>query len=114
MPAIHRASKVQNRAAKVGFDWSEASEVIPKVREELDELESVLDDTARAEDELGDVLFSIINLARHLGIDGEIALRRAVTRFEDRFRAMEEAGPVEGVSLDELNERWERAKNDGR
>jgi tetrapyrrole methylase family protein/MazG family protein len=110
LPAIHRASKVQNRAAKVGFDWPGPSEVIPKVREELDELEAVLDDTARAEEELGDVLFSVINLARHLGIDGEIALRRAVTRFEERFRAMEGGGPVDGVSPDELNERWETAK----
>jgi MazG family protein len=113
MPAMHRASKVQNRAAKVGFDWPSASEVIPKVREELDELESVLDDTARAEEELGDLLFSVINLARHLGLDGEIALRRAVTRFEERFRAMEGAGPLDGVPIDELNERWERAKDDG-
>jgi MazG family protein len=110
MPAIHRASKVQNRAAKVGFDWPGVAEVLPKVREELDELESALGDPGRTEDELGDVLFSVINLARHLDIDAEIALRRAVTRFEDRFRAMEQAGPVEGASLDELNERWDRAK----
>jgi tetrapyrrole methylase family protein/MazG family protein len=110
MPAIHRASKIQNRAAKVGFDWSEAREVIPKVREELDELEAVIDDRERAESELGDVLFSVINLARHLGLDGEVALRRAIDRFETRFRSMEATGPVVGVSLDELNERWEQAK----
>ena len=93
LPAIQRASKIQNRAAKVGFDWSEASEVLPKVREEIDELEAVLTDPSEAESELGDVLFSIINLARHLGIDGELALRGAVDRFETRFRAMEEHGP---------------------
>jgi tetrapyrrole methylase family protein/MazG family protein len=110
MPAVQRASKVQNRAAKVGFDWSEASQVIPKVREELDELEEVLDDPDLAESELGDVLFSVINLARHLGVDGEVALRKAIDRFETRFRLMEGAGPVEGVSLDELNQRWEQAK----
>ncbi|HEX5694866.1 MAG TPA: MazG nucleotide pyrophosphohydrolase domain-containing protein, partial [Acidimicrobiia bacterium] len=110
MPAVQRASKVQNRAAKVGFDWSEASQVIPKVREELDELEEVLDDRDLAESELGDVLFSVINLARQLGLDGEVALRKAIDRFETRFRLMEGAGPVEGVSLDELNQRWEQAK----
>jgi len=110
IPAIHRAAKIQNRAAKVGFDWAEAAEVIPKVREELDELEAVLDDHDRAESELGDVLFSVINLARHLGLDGEVALRRAIDRFESRFRSMEAVGPVDGMSLDELNERWEQAK----
>jgi MazG family protein len=110
MPAIHRASKLQNRASKVGFDWSEAREVIPKVREELDELEAVIDDYDRAESELGDVLFSVINLARHLGVDGEVALRRAIDRFETRFRSMEALGPVDGVSLEELNIRWEQAK----
>jgi tetrapyrrole methylase family protein/MazG family protein len=110
MPAVQRASKVQNRAAKVGFDWSEASQVIPMVREELDELEEVLDDRDRAESELGDVLFSVINLARHLGLDGEVALRKAIDRFETRFRLMEGAGPMEGVSLEELNQRWEQAK----
>jgi tetrapyrrole methylase family protein/MazG family protein len=110
MPATHRASKIQNRAAKVGFDWSRAQDVLPKVREELDELEEVLDDPARAESELGDVLFSVINLARHLGIDGDLALRRAVDRFERRFRAMEEMGPMDGLTLDEMNARWEATK----
>ena len=110
MPAIHRASKIQNRAAKVGFDWSEAAEVIPKVREELEELEGVLGDREQAESEMGDVLFSVINLARHLGLDGEVALRKAIDRFETRFRAMEAAGPIDGVTLDELNRRWEQAK----
>jgi tetrapyrrole methylase family protein/MazG family protein len=113
MPAIHRASKIQNRASKVGFDWPDAAEVLPKIREELDEMEADLDDPERAESELGDVLFSVINLARHLGIDGEVALRRAIDRFEARFRAMEVAGPVSGASLDDLNLRWEQAKDEG-
>jgi tetrapyrrole methylase family protein/MazG family protein len=110
MPALQRASKIQNRAAKAGFDWARAAEVVPQVREELDELEAVLDDPTEAESELGDVLFSVVNLARHLGVDGEIALRRAIERFESRFRHMEGAGPLEGLSLDELNQRWEEAK----
>ena len=110
MPAIQRASKIQNRAAKVGFDWSQAAEVLPKVREELDELEAVLTEPAEAESELGDVLFSVINLARHLGIDGELALRGAVDRFDARFRAMEGMGPIAGLSLEEMNLRWEQSK----
>jgi MazG family protein len=110
MPAMQRASKIQNRAAKVGFDWPDAAEVVPKIREELDELEAVLTDDARAESELGDVLFSVINLARHLGLDGELALRQAIDRFETRFRHMESLGPVDGLSLDQLNQRWEQAK----
>jgi MazG family protein len=110
MPALQRASKIQNRAAKTGFDWDEAAEVVPKVREELDELEAVLDDPTKGEAELGDVLFSVVNLARHLGVDGEVALRTAIDRFEARFRHMEAKGPLDDLSLDELNERWEQAK----
>jgi tetrapyrrole methylase family protein/MazG family protein len=110
MPALQRASKVQNRAAKAGFDWERAAEVVPKVREELGELESVLDDPIEAVSELGDLLFSVVNLARHLGIDGEVALRGAIERFESRFRQMEAIGPLDGLSLDELNRRWESAK----
>jgi uncharacterized protein YabN with tetrapyrrole methylase and pyrophosphatase domain len=70
----------------------------------------VLDDPTRAESELGDVLFSVVNLARHLGVDGEVALRGAIERFETRFRQMEAAGPLDGLSLGDLNERWEEAK----
>jgi tetrapyrrole methylase family protein/MazG family protein len=110
MPAMQRASKIQNRAAKEGFDWAEAAEVVPKIREELDELEAVLADQDLAQSELGDVLFSIIHLARHLGIDGELALRQAIDRFETRFRHMETRGPLEGLTLDEMNRRWEQAK----
>ncbi|MGH8948522.1 MAG: MazG nucleotide pyrophosphohydrolase domain-containing protein, partial [Acidimicrobiia bacterium] len=86
------------------------SEVLPKIREELDELEAVLVDPVEAESELGDVLFSVINLARHLGIDGELALRGAVDRFETRFRRMELAGSLDGLTMDELDRRWEEAK----
>ena len=110
MPALQRASKVQNRAAKAGFDWEKAKDVLPKIQEELAELEAVLDDPAESESELGDVLFSVVNLARHLGVDGEVALRGAIDRFEARFRHMEDAGPLDGLSLDDLNRRWEEAK----
>lgn len=112
MPALHRSAKIQNRAAKVGFDWDSAARVIPKIREEIDELEADIDDPGRAAEELGDILFSVVNLARHLGIDCELALVSATTRFEGRFRAMEADGPLAGLTLAELDERWERAKGD--
>ncbi|MGH8950599.1 MAG: nucleoside triphosphate pyrophosphohydrolase [Acidimicrobiia bacterium] len=110
MPAMQRASKIQNRAAKVGFDWAQAAEVVPKIREELEELEAVLTDPVEANSELGDVLFSVINLARHLGVDGELALRQAIDRFEARFRHMESIGPLDGLTLAQLDQRWEQAK----
>jgi len=110
LPGTARAAKVQKAAAKVGFDWVSAKDVIPKVREELDELEAVLTDPRRREEELGDLLFSLVNLARHLDLDPEIAVRRATARFEDRFRAMEELGPLDGLTLTELDELWNRVK----
>jgi len=110
LPALQRAAKIQNRAGKVGFDWADAAEVVPKVREEVDELESALGDPEQAESELGDVLFSVVNLARHLGLDGELALRGAIDRFESRFRTMEAVGPITGLSLEEMNLRWDEAK----
>ena len=112
MSGLHRASKVQNRAAKVGFDWSEAAEVLPTVRGEVDELEAVMADSTRSDAELGDVLFSVVNLARHLGLDPELSLRKATDRFERRFRDMEDAGTLVGLDLDQLNDRWERAKTE--
>lgn len=112
MPALQRASKIQNRAAKVGFDWEEASQVVPKVREEMDELEGAIAGTGDLEAELGDLLFSMVNLARHLHIDPEVALRRATNRFEERFHCMEQVGPLQGLDLDALNRRWEAAKGE--
>lgn len=110
MPALHRSAKIQNRAAKIGFDWDTASQVIPKIREELDEVEAAVGDAAATEDEIGDLLFSVINLARHLGVDPELALRASTRSFEERLRLMEAEGPLDGLTIDELNERWERAK----
>jgi uncharacterized protein YabN with tetrapyrrole methylase and pyrophosphatase domain len=76
----------------------------------MGELEAVLADRDAAEAELGDLLFSVVNLSRHLGLDAEVALRKAVNRFETRFRAMEVDGPLDDLSLDEMNRRWEDAK----
>ena len=111
MPGLHRASKVQNRAAKVGFDWEEAAQVLPKVNEEVEELIAAMSGDGDPEAEIGDVLFTMVNLARHLGLDAEVALRGATDRFEERFRRMETTGPLEGLDLEALNVRWEQAKS---
>jgi tetrapyrrole methylase family protein/MazG family protein len=110
LPAVQRAAKVQNRAAKAGFDWVHAEEVLSKVQEEIGEIEAALGGEGDIEAEVGDLLFSIVNLVRHLGLDSELALLRATQRFERRFRAMEAMGPLTGLDLDQLNERWEAAK----
>ncbi|HJS72459.1 MAG TPA: nucleoside triphosphate pyrophosphohydrolase [Acidimicrobiia bacterium] len=110
LPGLQRAAKIQNRAAKVGFDWEEAGQVLPKVREEVSELESAMSGDGDIAAELGDVLFSVVNLSRHLGVDPELALRAATSRFEERFRTMEGDGPLTGLDLDELNRRWDSAK----
>jgi tetrapyrrole methylase family protein / MazG family protein len=110
MPALQRASKVQNRAAKVGFDWAAAGEVLDKVAEEVEELKEAMSGRGDVDSELGDLLFSVVNLSRHLNTDSELALTRAVERFATRFRLMELEGPLDGLSLDELNQRWDRAK----
>jgi tetrapyrrole methylase family protein/MazG family protein len=112
LPALQRASKMQNRAARIGFDWESADQVVPKIREELEELTAAMTGAGDVESELGDVVFSVINLARHLDVDPELALRRANETFERRFRRMEAEGPLDGLDLDGLNERWERAKTD--
>lgn len=111
MPALQRASKLQNRAAKVGFDWPNAPEVLAKVSEELAELTQAIADEGDTEAELGDLIFTVVNVARHLGVDPELALRRSISTFERRFRAMEREGSLDGLELDDLNERWERAKS---
>jgi tetrapyrrole methylase family protein / MazG family protein len=112
LPAVPRAAKIQNRAAKVGFDWSDATEVLPKLHEELAELEGAISGEGDIDHEVGDLLFSVINLTRHLGVDPEVALRRATARFEDRFRRMEEAGSLAGLDLEALDRRWAAAKDE--
>ena len=117
LPALSRAAKLQKRAATVGFDWPAALPVLDKVREELDEvLQAMADgDAAALEDEVGDLLFAAVNLARHLKHDPENALRRANRKFERRFRFIEQAlrdsgRPIEDCNLDELDALWGEAK----
>ena len=110
MPGLERAAKVQRRAADVGFDWSAARPVFDKLLEEIEELDAVLGNDRRMAEELGDVMFTVVNLARHLEIDPEMALRGAIDRFTSRFAAMEEMGPLDGLGLVELDARWDRAK----
>jgi nucleoside triphosphate diphosphatase len=118
LPALVRAAKLQRRAARVGFDWPEAAQVLDKIDEEIAELRTELQGQAnqdRLSDEVGDLLFAVVNLARHLEVDGETALRQANAKFERRFRAIEEAlrargRRLEDASLDELEALWQQAK----
>lgn len=118
LPAQTRAVKLARRAARVGFDWPDAGSVLAKLEEEIGELRQEIRDGAtrdRLEDELGDVLFSVANLARHLDIDPEAALRGTNAKFEHRFRHLEQrlcdAGrALEDATLEEMDRLWEEAK----
>lgn len=119
LPALTRALKLQKRAARVGFDWADAQLVIEKFREELDELEAELNadtlDEARVQDEVGDLLFTCVNIARQLDIDPEGALRHGNVKFERRFRMLEDTirsggRTPEDMSLNELEDAWTAAK----
>jgi tetrapyrrole methylase family protein/MazG family protein len=116
MPALARAAKVGRKAAAVGFDWPDAEPVFDKIAEEVDELHSAVSaaDSEAVEAELGDLLFAVVNLARHLNVDPELALTRTIREFIRRFQEMETAGSLEGLDLEELDARWEAAKRAGR
>jgi ATP diphosphatase len=118
LPALTRAEKLTNRAATVGFDWPNAAQVIDKVREETAEIEEALagGDKAAIQDEIGDLLFAVANLARHCGVDPEAALRGTNAKFERRFRHIETALSEKGRStaeadLDEMERLWSEAKD---
>ncbi|MDR3736942.1 MAG: nucleoside triphosphate pyrophosphohydrolase [Acidobacteriaceae bacterium] len=117
MPALAEAAKLGSKAAKAGFDWPTWRELLPKVAEETAELEAeaASDDPARkpaVEAELGDLLFTVVNLGRHLGVDAEMALRGCNRRFRERFRLMEQGSerPLEELKPEELEELWAAAK----
>lgn len=120
LPALLRAFKLQKRAARVGFDWPDVQGAADKLFEELDELKAELFsdkvEQDRVIDELGDVLFSVANVARKLGVDPEAALRHGNTKFEDRFVKIEEALTADGkdfsqVDLAEMEKLWQKAKS---
>lgn len=118
LPGLTRAVKLQKRAARVGFDWPDLEPVIAKIKEELAEVEEVLAegrDKDRLEDELGDLFFCLGNLARHLKIDPEAAVRRTNAKFERRFKSIEAALREQGTTpeaagLELMDELWNRAK----
>jgi len=120
LPALTRAAKLQRRAARVGFDWPEVAPIFAKIDEEIAELRDAMSESAeRIEDELGDLLFAVVNLARRLDTDPEQALRRACRKFERRFRRVEErlaaAGKAPGAAtLDEMEAQWQWAKSEER
>lgn len=109
LPALERAAKLQRRAARVGFDWPDASGPRAKIDEELAELDAETDHH-RMLDELGDLLFAVVNLSRHLNIEPEVALREANAKFERRFREIEKSPGFADLSLDEKEELWVAAK----
>ncbi|MFN3607827.1 MAG: nucleoside triphosphate pyrophosphohydrolase [Hyphomonas sp.] len=117
LPALLRAEKLQKRAARTGFDWTEAAHIFDKLEEETAEVKEAIasGDADAIEDEIGDLLFVAANLARRLSVDPEQALRRANGKFERRFRAMERAAADAGVefaslSLDEQEAYWQGVK----
>jgi ATP diphosphatase len=112
LPALERAAKLQRRAARVGFDWPDSSGARAKIDEELVELDAE-NEHDRMFEELGDLLFAVVNLARHLNIEPEAALREATRKFERRFRAIEKAPGFVDLPLEEKEALWRRVKRGG-
>lgn len=115
LPAMVKAYRMQEKTAQVGFEWSEREQVWDKVQEELGELQQALaqaEDPQRVEEEFGDVLFSLVNYARFIGVDPETALERVNRKFKDRFEYIEEAAGerLQTMSLQEMDTLWEEAK----
>jgi len=118
LPALMRAIKLQRRAARVGFDWPNAADVFIKIDEELSEIKSEIDNACppeRIQDEIGDLLFAVVNLARHLDVDPEASLRHANAKFERRFRQVEARLGAAGrsaadVGPDALEALWQQVK----
>lgn len=117
LPALTRAAKLQKRASRVGFDWRQADAVLDKLHEEIRELQVAMDDQEASSitEEVGDLLFTVVNLARHLHVDAENALRLANHKFETRFQFMERSlqatgQSLEAVGLEQLDRLWEQAK----
>ena len=121
VPALMRALKLQEKASTVGFDWNDPKAVLAKLREEIDEIEAEMEGGApeRLEDEVGDLLFAAVNLARHLKVDSDQALRRSNAKFTRRFGSIEDGLASENrkladATLDEMEALWQRAKTSER
>lgn len=119
LPSLFRAEKIQHRVARSGFDWKDIAPVFDKVEEEFKEFREAYTngETEHAEEELGDILFSLVNSARHAGISAEDALRKANKKFEKRFRYIEDklkeiGKTVQDSSLEEMDSFWEQSKKD--
>jgi tetrapyrrole methylase family protein/MazG family protein len=115
LPALQYAAKIQKRAAKVGFDWQETRPVLEKIKEELAEVEADLEAGLPMEEELGDLLFAVVNLARKLEVDAEVALGGATRKFARRFLGVEELARTRGIgmagsSLEALDQLWDEVK----
>jgi len=120
LPSLSSAQKIQRRVSGVGFDWPEIKGVIDKCYEELKEVEHEIKESQQGadnhvEEEVGDLLFACVNLARHAGVDAEAALRKANTKFENRFRKVEslllDSGGIQSASLSEMDEAWNTVKD---
>jgi len=115
LPAISLAQKIQNRVAQAGFDWPDWQGVVDKIGEELEEVSQAWSDEDARHEEVGDLLFACVNLARHAGCDAEAALRHANRKFVERFRAMEQLASKKGVhleqqSIEQLELLWQKVK----
>ena len=120
MPALMQAVKIQKKAAKMGFDWPDVAPVFDKIREELDELEEAMKEKSdlHVEEEMGDVLFAVSNLARHLDVSPDVALNKTNIKFRRRFARIEsivtaQSKALTDCSLEELDRYWEQAKHEG-
>jgi tetrapyrrole methylase family protein / MazG family protein len=120
LPALFRAEKMQRRVAQVGFDWSDTAPVLDKVEEEFKEFREALEsgDADHAEEELGDIIFALVNVGRHSKISAENALRVATNKFERRFRYVEDkfrelGKDMRGATLEEMDAYWEESKKQG-
>lgn len=124
LPALTRAEKLQKRAARVGFDWDQAGDVLAKIKEEIAEIEAETNpagevSAAALQEEIGDLMFACANLARKWGVDPETALRLGNEKFERRFRAMEahvrrEGGEFQALTLDQMEAVWQQVKAEER
>lgn len=111
LPALMRAAKIQKKVAKVGFDWASVEDVVPKVSEELAEVVEAMGDEEKVQEELGDLLFAVVNLSRKLGYDAEAMLARANAKFIGRFEKVEDAIPdLKSATLEEMDAAWNKAK----